>query len=128
MADRLYEHNVPLMKRLKKMFATVEAHYKAESLRTEDSALVSFYGACSRLFASFGLWLEETRLNQSNSSQYSEYPPQYDANRLASIFAGANVGNMQEMIILVDYKIVFGFLELLDGIPSFTNGSSDTTG
>lgn len=87
-ADRFYEHNVTLMKRLKKFFSTVEAHYKAESLRTKDNALASFNGLCCRIFGTFGLWLEEMRLNQATSLQYTEFPPQYDANRLANIFAG----------------------------------------
>lgn len=90
-ADRFYEHNVALMKRVKKFFGTVEAHYKDESLRTTDNALASFYGLCSRLFGTFGLWLEETRLNQANCSQYIEFPPQYDANRLANLYAGNTV-------------------------------------
>lgn len=79
------------MKRLKKFFGTVEAHYKGESLRADDDALASFYGVCCRLFGSFALWLEETRLNQANAAQYTEFPPQYDANRLLTIFKGVNV-------------------------------------
>lgn len=87
-ADKFYEHNVSLMKRLKKCFSTAEAHYKAESLRTDDDAMSSFYSGCSRLFVSYGLWLEETKLNESSSMRFAEFPPQYDANRLMTIFAG----------------------------------------
>lgn len=100
-ADRFYEHNVPLMKRLKKFFSTVEAHYKAESLRTQDNALSSFYSLCYRLFNTFGLWLEETRLNLANYSLYTEFPPQYDANRLKTIYSGNNVSHVGIRDIIV---------------------------
>lgn len=91
-ADKFYEHNVSLMKRLKKHFAHVEAELKALALRCEDEPMAAFHAQCSRLFGTYGLWLEETRLNQlsGGAQQYAEFPPQYETARLARIFGGAD--------------------------------------
>lgn len=44
-----------------------------------------------RLFRSYGLWLEETRLNKMKNMQHIEFPPQYDSNRLTLIMSGNEV-------------------------------------
>lgn len=93
-ADKLYEHNIGLMKRLKRFFAHVESELKNVSLTSseDDEAVVAFNASASRLFGTFGLWLEETRLNQIGSNadahQFAEFPQQYETGRLARIFAG----------------------------------------
>lgn len=40
-----------------------------------------------RLYNSFELWLEETRLNKILHLRLESFPPAYDLNRLALIFA-----------------------------------------
>lgn len=92
-ADKFYEHNVALMKRLKKHFAHVEAEAKAVSLKSDDDGMVAFHASCSRIFGTFGLWLEETRLNQLDGGvqQFAQFPPQYEMHRLARIFGGDDV-------------------------------------
>lgn len=89
-ADKFYEQNVGQMKRLKKHFAHVEAELKALALRCDDECLAAHHAQCSRLFGTYGLWLEETRLNQlsGGAQQYAEFPPQYETMRLARIFSG----------------------------------------
>lgn len=85
-ADKFYEANVTLMKKLKKYFAAVEQYFHDESLRDNDAVRSHFLSKSSHLYRSFGLWLEETRLNKMANFQNTELPPQYDCARLASIF------------------------------------------
>lgn len=85
-ADKFYDANVALMKRLKKHFATAEQHFHDESLRHDDAVRSRWLSGLSHLYRSFGLWLEETRLNKMIHFQNSELPPQYDCQRLAVIF------------------------------------------
>lgn len=47
-----------------------------------------------RLYNSYVLWLEETRFNKVLKLQYEDFPPQYDLNRLAVIFANNEVTAM----------------------------------
>lgn len=85
-ADKFYECNLTLMKKLKKYFLNAEQFYNAESLKTDDEEIAQYYASCCRLFRSYGLWLEETRFNKIISLQQSEFPPQYDLHKLALIF------------------------------------------
>lgn len=50
--------------------------------------IINFH--CS-LYNSFQLWLEETRLNKILHLRPESFPPAYDLNRLALIFANNNV-------------------------------------
>lgn len=94
-ADKFYEHNVSLMKRLKRLFSQAETDRKATALKCEDEAMAGFHTSCSRIFGTFSLWLEETRLNQLESGgsalQFAEFPPQYETQRLGRIFVGDEV-------------------------------------
>lgn len=47
------------------------------------------------MYNSFELWLEETRLNKILHLRPESFPPAYDLNRLAQIFAGSNVWNIK---------------------------------
>lgn len=104
-ADKFFEWNVPLMKKLKKFLIASETYFNQESLKAEDNLRTQFLSSCCRLFRSFTLWLEETRLNKMRSLQQVEFPPQYDANRLALIFA-RNDSYWTEFLLLSDIRDV----------------------
>lgn len=87
-ADKFYEHNVSMMKKLKRYFVD-GAKYKSD--RDDDEVMRDR----SRLFHSFELWLEETRLNQYSHIASGELPHQYDLNRLTLIFANSTVSLSQ---------------------------------
>lgn len=93
------------MKKLKKFLTTSETYFNQESLKAEDDVRTQFLSSCCRLFRSFTLWLEETRLNKMRSLQHVEFPPQYDANRLALIFA-RNDSYWTEFLLLSDIRDV----------------------
>lgn len=105
-ADKFYEHNVGLMKRLKRHLAQAEADRKSAGLTCDDEAMAAFQTSCSRIFGTYGLWLEETRLNElasgCSAQQFGEFPPQYETQRLRRIFAG------DEVSVTVYYTVSFG--------------------
>lgn len=86
-ADRLYEYNVGLMKRIKKQLYDAECFYNSASVGESDERQRSFYNHCTRLFKAFQLWLEDTQLNKIRP-QTLNLPPQFDCHRLAAIFRG----------------------------------------
>ncbi|XP_062538593.1 ectopic P granules protein 5 homolog isoform X2 [Armigeres subalbatus] len=86
-ADRFYEYNVGLMKRIKKQLYDAECYYNSASVGESDERQRSFYNHCTRLFKTFQLWLEDTQLNKIRV-QVMGLPPQFDCHRLASIFRG----------------------------------------
>lgn len=90
-ADKFYDANIPLMKKLKKLFIDCAKFEKERSIKSEDSNLSEFYNGRSRLYGSFELWLEETRLNKILHLRIESFPPAYDLNRLALIFANNSV-------------------------------------
>lgn len=91
------------MKKLKKFLIASETYFNQESLKAEDNLRTQFLSSCCRLFRSFTLWLEETRLNKMRSLQQVEFPPQYDANRLALIFA-RNDSYWTEFLLLSEIR------------------------
>lgn len=48
-ADKFYEHNIPLMKKLKNFFNDAAKFEKERSIKSEDERLSDFYSARSRL-------------------------------------------------------------------------------
>lgn len=90
-ADKFYEHNVSLMKKLKRFLVDATKHSHDRSAEATDELQTQFLSARSRLFHSFELWLEETRLNQFVQIRCDDFPMQYDSHRLSVIFANNNV-------------------------------------
>lgn len=87
-SDCFHDANVPLMKKLKKYFADTEKYYNETSLKESDTDLSQFYNGCMKLFRSYSLWLEENRFNTIASIELqSDFPPQYNLQKLALIFA-----------------------------------------
>lgn len=90
-ADKFYEHNVPLMKKFKRYLVDAAKHDHDRSSKATGEVQAQFLSARSRLFHSFELWLEETRLNQFAQIRHDDFPMQYDLHRLSLIFANNNV-------------------------------------
>lgn len=90
-ADKFYEHNVPLMKKLKRYLVDAVKYDHDRSMQATDELQAQFLSARSRLFHSFELWLEETRLNQFAQLRHDDFPMQYDLHRLSLIFTNNNV-------------------------------------
>ncbi|XP_065083326.1 ectopic P granules protein 5 homolog isoform X2 [Ochlerotatus camptorhynchus] len=110
-ADRLYEYNLGLMKRIKKQLYDAECYYNSTSVSETDERQRSFYNHCTRLFKTFQLWLEDTHLNRIQI-QSIDLPPQFDCHRLASIFRG----NRDHWTDFIDFRgIRSDHRELADG-------------
>ncbi|XP_058444577.1 ectopic P granules protein 5 homolog [Malaya genurostris] len=98
-ADRFYEQNVGLMKRIKKQLYEAECYYNAASVSETEERQLSFYNHCTRFFKTLQLWLEDTQLNRIRA-QSIDLPPQFDCHRLASIFRG----NRDHWVDLIDLR------------------------
>ncbi|XP_055633796.1 ectopic P granules protein 5 homolog isoform X2 [Toxorhynchites rutilus septentrionalis] len=86
-ADRFYEYNVGLMKRIKKQLYDADCYYSAASIGETNERQLSLSNHCARLFKTLQLWLEDTQLNKIRT-QSIDLPPQFDPHRLASVFQG----------------------------------------
>lgn len=86
-ADKFYDGNIGIMKKLKKHLMKAEDYYKTESLKETDEVISQIFTKRTKLFNSFILWLEETRINKMSTGNI-DLPPQYDIQRLKIIFQG----------------------------------------
>lgn len=86
-ADKFYEHNTPLMKQLKRYLIEAAKRDHDRSVDAAGETESQWFSARSRLYHSFQLWLEETRLNQMAQIRHDDFPMQYDLHRLSYIFA-----------------------------------------
>jgi ectopic P granules protein 5 len=101
-ADKFYEYNIGLMKKIKRQLTDAEGYYKELSVKEEDSFKSHILDRCSKIMKSFVLWLEETNLNKVSSTRV-ELPPQYAVDKLLSIFQG-NKAHWSEFISLADIR------------------------
>lgn len=86
-ADKFYEGNIGIMKKLKRILIKAENYYKSESLKETDEIISQIFSRRTKLFNTFILWLEETQINKMNCGNI-DLPPQYDVQRLKIIFQG----------------------------------------
>ncbi|PNF33681.1 hypothetical protein B7P43_G12333, partial [Cryptotermes secundus] len=108
--DKFFEGmiNLSFHKKLKKRLQDATEHYRAKSIsdsvQAEEAAEDQltdtlhqqqepstekkiWYTECSKLFRTFGLWLEEPRLHEP-SLFLPALPPQYNSNKLAALLQG----------------------------------------
>lgn len=89
-ADKFYEHNVSLMKKLKRYLVDAVKHDHDRSVKATEELQAHLLSGRSRLIHSFELWLEGTQLNQ------------YDSHRLSLIFANDNVSIFRMFCSLIN--------------------------
>lgn len=85
--DKFYDNDLSLMKKLKEALSGTDRFYNAISLKESDKFKTQFYSNCSKLFKTFLLWLEDNQLNKM-TQQHIILPPQYDIDKLKTIFQG----------------------------------------
>jgi ectopic P granules protein 5 len=85
--DRFYDADVGMMKKLKKIFTDSETLHMEFSTNHSNGSKSQFHTHCAKIFKTFLLWLEETRINQM-TQQNIILPPQYDHQKLKEIFRG----------------------------------------
>ncbi|XP_059219883.1 ectopic P granules protein 5 homolog isoform X1 [Stomoxys calcitrans] len=87
-SDKIYEYNVPLMKKIKTQLKAAETFYDNEAkTHANDDALSYYYRNCVKITKTYALWLEDTAINKMTRDQDS-YPPQYNNEKLKEIFNG----------------------------------------
>uniref|UniRef100_A0A1A9W6G3 Ectopic P granules protein 5 homolog n=1 Tax=Glossina brevipalpis TaxID=37001 RepID=A0A1A9W6G3_9MUSC len=97
-ADKFYEFNVPLMKKLKCNLKAAENFYSLEAGKQGDEAFVFYCTNCSKIMNSYALWLEDTALNKVFKDQ-ERFPSQYNGEKLKEIFNG-NTNHWTEFLYL----------------------------
>lgn len=87
-AEKFYEHNVPLMKSIKTQLKSAEVYYAAiATKRAEDDAVAHMYRSCTKLMQSCALWLEDTQINKL-ASDACQLPAQYNNEKLRELLSG----------------------------------------
>ncbi|XP_017037889.1 ectopic P granules protein 5 homolog [Drosophila kikkawai] len=98
-ADKFYEHNVPLMKSIKSQLKSAEAYYSALATKSaSDEAMGHFYRSCCKLMQSCALWLEDTQINRFTSDAEA-LPAQYNCEKLRELLGG-HVNHWTEFLCL----------------------------
>lgn len=98
--DKLYDTDISLMKKLKKIFIDSEALHVEMATKYTSGNKSQFHTHCAKIFKTYLLWLEENQINKM-TQQHIILPPQYDHQRLKHIFVG-NRDHWTEFIFLPD--------------------------
>lgn len=100
--DKLYDVDVSLMKKLKKIFIDSENLHNEMATKFTSGSKSQFHTHCVKIFKTYLLWLEETQINKM-TQQHIILPPQYDHPRLKQIFCG-NRDHWTEFIFLPELR------------------------
>lgn len=98
--DKIYDADISLMKKLKKIFIDSEALHIDMATKFTSGTKSQFHTHCAKIFKTFLLWLEENQINKM-TQQHIILPPQYDHAKLKQIFSGNRV-HWTEFIYLPD--------------------------
>lgn len=97
-SDKFYEHNVPLMKKIKTNLKSAEVYYTRMAMNNAtDEALNYFYRNCANMMKTYTLWLEETSINKFARGQQN-LPPQYNNEKLGEILNGNTVSTALNLL------------------------------
>ncbi|XP_034112376.2 ectopic P granules protein 5 homolog [Drosophila albomicans] len=102
-AEKFYEHNVPLMKTIKTQLKTAEVYYAAiANKRAQEEATAYMYRSCTKLMQSCALWLEDTQINRF-ANDATQLPAQYNSEKLRELLNG-HVSHWTEYLCLADLR------------------------
>lgn len=100
--DKIYDADISLMKKLKKIFIDSETLHVELATKLTTGTKSQFHTQCAKLFKTYLLWLEENQINKM-SQRHIVLPPQYEHQRLMQIFS-CNRDHWTEFIFLPDLQ------------------------
>lgn len=100
--DKIYDVDVSLMKKLKKIFMDSGNLHLEMSTKHTTGSKSQFHTHCAKIYKTYLLWLEETQINKM-TQQRIILPPQYDHPKLRQIFSG-NREHWTEFIFLPELR------------------------
>lgn len=100
--DKIYDADIGLMKKLKKIFIDSEALHIEMATKFTSGTKSQFHTHCAKIFKTYLLWLEENQINKM-TQQHIILPPQYDHSKMKQIFCG-NRDHWTEFIFLPDLR------------------------
>uniref|UniRef100_A0A1A9VTB9 Uncharacterized protein n=1 Tax=Glossina austeni TaxID=7395 RepID=A0A1A9VTB9_GLOAU len=99
-ADKFYDFNVSLMKKLTNNLKAAAIFYESEATKHRDDAFVFYCRNCAKIMNTYGLWLTYGNKTVNKMSKDQEYiPPTLNGEKLKEIFNG-NTSHWTEFLYL----------------------------